>query len=297
LPCQGKGRGFESRFPLHLLWQKINCIPKRTISYTRRQFSTGQYMEALFYMKSIVQEASSVAKAVEKAVEKLGNPRDFSIKILEYPEKNFFGLTTKPAKVAVYCDEKVRKAHEPHPLVLTEKKEESVRPKNRERTEGRDYENSRQQSRDKQGYAGKRREPYNKPSMQKPQVAPEAAEDVDVSSSYEKTETKVAPQRAERTPGVVKRREPALSRWNPEIVEYAREWITHVLGDLDHAIPFTIDQDGFHIRITLERPLFGDPEHERRVLASLSLLLLETCKHVFKINLRDHRVVLVHKAQ
>ncbi|MCL4229732.1 hypothetical protein KJZ61_03545 [Candidatus Dependentiae bacterium] len=51
-------------------------------------------------MKSIIQEASSIAKAVELAWAKAGKPQQFSIKIFQESEKNFLGMTSKPAKIA-----------------------------------------------------------------------------------------------------------------------------------------------------------------------------------------------------
>ena len=51
-------------------------------------------------MKSIIQEASSIAKAVELAWIKAGKPQQFSIKIFQESEKNFLGMTSKPAKIA-----------------------------------------------------------------------------------------------------------------------------------------------------------------------------------------------------
>lgn len=52
-------------------------------------------------MKSIVQEGSTVAKAVEKALQIAGNPREFTVKVLEDAQKNFFGMTTRSAKISL----------------------------------------------------------------------------------------------------------------------------------------------------------------------------------------------------
>lgn len=57
-------------------------------------------------MKSILQEASSIAKAIEQGWVKAGKPQEFSIKILEEPQHNFIGITTRSAKVALFFNEK-----------------------------------------------------------------------------------------------------------------------------------------------------------------------------------------------
>jgi len=60
-------------------------------------------------MKSIVEEASSIVKAVEKAWLRAGKPASFQVKIFEEPQKNFFGLTVRSAKIGLFFDEKVEK--------------------------------------------------------------------------------------------------------------------------------------------------------------------------------------------
>ena len=56
-------------------------------------------------MKSIITEASSIAKAIEQSWKKTGKPQNFSVKILEEEEKNFLGMTKKPAKIAFFFEE------------------------------------------------------------------------------------------------------------------------------------------------------------------------------------------------
>ena len=56
-----------------------------------------------------MEEASSIVKALENAWKRAGSPREFSVKVLEKPEKNFFGLTTKKAKIAFLFTEEVRR--------------------------------------------------------------------------------------------------------------------------------------------------------------------------------------------
>ena len=46
-------------------------------------------------MKSIIEQASSIMKAIEKAWDQADKPKEFSIKVFEKEEKNFFGMTTK----------------------------------------------------------------------------------------------------------------------------------------------------------------------------------------------------------
>lgn len=59
-------------------------------------------------MKSIIQEASSIQKAIEQAWIKADKPREFSVRILEEPVKNFLGFTKKMAKIALFFGGQVR---------------------------------------------------------------------------------------------------------------------------------------------------------------------------------------------
>lgn len=52
-------------------------------------------------MKSMLQEAPSIIKAVEKAWIESGKPTEFTINILEKGEKNFLGLTKRYAVVSI----------------------------------------------------------------------------------------------------------------------------------------------------------------------------------------------------
>lgn len=56
-------------------------------------------------MKSLVEEASTVAKALEKAWTRAGKPQEFSVKVFEVEETNFLGFTKKSAKVGIFFEE------------------------------------------------------------------------------------------------------------------------------------------------------------------------------------------------
>lgn len=55
-------------------------------------------------MKSLIQEGSSIIKAIEKAWQNADKPTEFKIKIYEEPKYNFLGMTTKAAKVGIFFD-------------------------------------------------------------------------------------------------------------------------------------------------------------------------------------------------
>ncbi|MEX0939760.1 MAG: hypothetical protein WDZ41_00190 [Candidatus Babeliales bacterium] len=81
-------------------------------------------------MKSIMQEASSIVKAIETAWIKAGKPQEFSVKIFEEPQKNFFGMTTKSAKIGIFFDHEVgpKKYTKPRPESTQVFKQEPRKP-------------------------------------------------------------------------------------------------------------------------------------------------------------------------
>lgn len=52
-------------------------------------------------MKSILQEASNIARAVNKAWQTAGRPAEFMVKVLCEGEKNFLGLSKHPAIISL----------------------------------------------------------------------------------------------------------------------------------------------------------------------------------------------------
>lgn len=57
-------------------------------------------------MKSIMEEASSVAKAIEKGWARAGKPQEFTVKVFEEAQTSFFGLfSSKPAKIGLFFQE------------------------------------------------------------------------------------------------------------------------------------------------------------------------------------------------
>lgn len=86
-------------------------------------------------MKSIIEEASSIGKAVETAWNQAGKPSEFTVRIFEESQKNMFGFTSKPAKIAIFFEEskKHEKSHQ-HTSAAREaqKNEHHAKPKEKE---------------------------------------------------------------------------------------------------------------------------------------------------------------------
>ena len=98
-------------------------------------------------MKSLIEEASSVVKAIEKAWIRAGKPQAFSVKIFEESQTGFLGFNVKPAKVGIFFEESINRQERdqkrnPRPRAAqrprndrNERPERSSRPERNERPE------------------------------------------------------------------------------------------------------------------------------------------------------------------
>lgn len=212
-------------------------------------------------MKSVIQEASSIAKAIDQAWEKAGKPSDFSIKILEHPQKNFFGLTSHSAKVSLCFEERVqgqgrRETRMPRQQQSTKRDWATIHPS--------------QEQQPRRAQQQMRQEPR---AAQVPQERSE--------------------QREERQPE--QRMQRAQAHWEQPMIAFAEQWLKDVLKEMncDH-ITFTVEPSNAFLRFTLSHHLVDNLEKEKRMLAGMSLLMLEAIKRNFKAGLRRHRIVLTH---
>lgn len=184
-------------------------------------------------MKSIMQEASSVAKAIEQGWLKAGQPADFSIKILEQPQKNFFGLTVRPAKIAVYFDEKpTQRYHESHGQRQQQPRKIQVRELHEQpkRPEQRMHEQRSSQQR---------------PQEQRHAMTEQQPEPAQKQGQHNRFEV----------------------QWDDAMIAYAQEWLTHVLQEsYGKQVSFTIEPNNLYLRITFAGPVLDSQEKRKTAI-------------------------------
>lgn len=212
-------------------------------------------------MKSVIQEASSIAKAIDQAWEKAGKPADFSIKILEQPQKNFFGLTSHPAKVSLCFEERVQGQGR------------------------RDNRVPRQQQSNKRDWAS-----FHPSQEQQPRRAPQQMRQEPRATQAQQGRPEHREERQQE-----QRMQRPQAHWEQPMIAFAEQWLKDVLKEMncDH-ITFTVEPSNAFLRFTLSNHLVDNIEKEKRMLAGMSLLMLEAIKRNFKAGLRRHRIVLTH---
>lgn len=214
-------------------------------------------------MKSIMQEASSLSKAIEQGWVKAGQPQEFTVRILEEPQKNFFGFTVKSAKVALFFEDRKTTKIEPR----------QHEPRHEQRAQ----------------------HPSVKQRRGKEEMRTKGAIVEQPTRLRFQTEQKEREAMVSESPQQQKQRQPL---WTDEMTLAAKNWLTTTLRIMgQESTTFTIEPQRWHLRIILSNTLHKDEQKEKHLLASFATILLETLKRQFKTGLRGHKIVLTHASR
>lgn len=228
-------------------------------------------------MKSIIQKASTIQRAIEDAWNAAGKPQEFSIRILELPQKGFLGFTKHPAKIALVFEEQ----RAPRETRQREHKERSEPREVRDR-DGRHHQKGgriqREQHEPREPQRVQVRE-QREPREQREQRSNEVLKDVALESRAQP----LKPQR--RLEG----------QWSEDLVISAQKWLTDALALMGkNTVTFTTEIQSFNLLITFNIPLTSDETKEKHLFASLSTLMMASLKREYRRALRGHKIVIGH---
>ncbi len=254
-------------------------------------------------MKSIMEEASSITKAIENAWNRAGKPQEFSVKILELPKTSFFGFkTSKSAKVALFFNEQTAKIREEHP--------KQVRP-----LQGRPLVKPEQRGQARPMVRPERPErpahAQQKPDHRRPSPAqrPERPDRQEghTQPRQERQEGQ-APIRQERQEGYAQPRQDrphfraqedrneSRDSWTPEMVNAAQEWVKETLVLMGkpeiNILPYVSNN---YLKLTLDHSVANDARQEETQLKSWGNLAMESIREKTQKPLRNLRIVLESK--
>jgi predicted RNA-binding protein Jag len=263
-------------------------------------------------MKSIVEEASSIAKAIEKSWTRAGKPREFSIKIFEDAEKNFLGMTTKPAKIAIFFEESATSINAPanrtvKPQAAYEQKREhqreQPRPQASERPDRREPRQSapaqerpeRMDRQDRQERPARPDRRENEQRNQRPE-RPDRDQERNIDrnqprdTSRDMQRDQAPKSQADEATG---EKAPKRNGWTPEMVDIADLWVHGTLKAMNvgHAT-FTSHVAGNSLRYTFNKSITESEDKERLLFSSFANLILATLRSKFKREFRYLKVVL-----
>lgn len=210
-------------------------------------------------MKSIIEEASSIEKAIEKGWIRAGKPQEFLIKVLEEPKKGFLGLfTKKSAKVSLYFQERFQQDRSKRPGQFQDKRRPAMQPQRQTSGEREKSPNMQYQQQQRQRQPQQQQAQQNHPHAQQQQS-----------------------------------QQPKQAPWTPAMITACKEWINKTLNIMHKTdVPFTIEDKNYYLTVIFSKPLLADTEKTKALYRSYSYLLMQSMRNQFKKSFKGHKIII-----
>ena len=280
------------------------CLAKAKVAGSNPVSRSKKYSFFIFtqgyFMKSIIEQASSILKAIEKAWNQADKPKEFSIKIFEEEERNFFGMSTKPAKIGIFFGDKPAVHEKPTSKPRVEIKE--CRPEVRESKPS-----FAKASEDRPKATAHPQTSSAKATQSTATTKPNAinrTEHPARSTATQGTAAKPAQQpRTQNTPNKpqaesadntedIPRRTPAA--WNDTMIATTHNWLKKTLSLMNmSSIEFSSEVAGKNLKLTFNTPLIADPAHEKQLFRSFAHLIMSSLRNQYKQEIKDLKVILI----
>lgn len=262
-------------------------------------------------MKSMMEEASSVFKAIENCWSRAGKPEEFTVKILELPQKNFLGITTKAAKIALFYNQPAsaavqtveqprhkqqRQPQQEQPRAAhTQERREQRRPEQQPRPAQQRAQQAPQQAREEKTPYADRVENRVERTERRQDAPREFRNDNrhdnrrDQRSDFRSRQTQRGDQRDQRDQ---RDSRPEIS-WNQEMVEATQDWLKETLVMMDQSnINVHANYSGNFLKVELSEPIESDFRQEEVLFKSWTNLIFEVLREKFKTSTRGLRLVI-----
>lgn len=212
-------------------------------------------------------EASSILKAIEKAWADSGKPREFTIKILEEGEKNFLGLSKRPAIISI--------AFDPKKVTIEKEKTAATQQSTKWGERGRGEQQKNMGSRTP-------RKEFGKPTSTSTttSTSPRPTRE----RTFERTENK-RPLNAD----------PDFENWTEELADDVKVVLKEAVSIMGGSETFTTRLDKKMMMISFNQPVCERAEDERQLFASLSYMLIQILKKKHKKKFKGYHIILNSK--
>ncbi|MBU1007607.1 Jag N-terminal domain-containing protein [Candidatus Dependentiae bacterium] len=211
-------------------------------------------------MRSLLVQASSVERAVEKAWATAGMPTEFTIKVHDFGKKGFLGITKKPAIISI--------VYEPQRQTSISRAPQQQKPQRPQQTQ---QQRPPQQTRQP-------RQPH--------QARPEARQQRPKELLPKKTLPTQAP-----TPTPV---QPKIF-WTDTLIDDITSWLTEITKTIGLPSSFKVESDKKILTITFDSDVMPSQDEERLLFSGLSYLLIQFLKKKHKKKYQGYRLMLTSK--
>ncbi len=202
----------------------------------------------------MLQEASTVLKAIDKAWQEAGKPGEFTIKVLQVEEKNFFGFVKKSAIVSILYDPRKQ-------TVADQKKDRKSKPAAQSMPQRREHKGSNTA------------DESNRPSPKQSR------------STITEPQAHGADRSRESSRPVEER-----ATWSDNYLADVGDWLRDMMRIMGVTVPFTMTVDRQLLRIQFENAVIESADTERLLFVSLVSLLMQFLRRKYKSKLRELRV-------
>ena len=253
-------------------------------------------------MKSIICEASTMMKAVEQGWIKAGKPTEFSVKVFEQPQRNFFGLTTSLAKIGIFFLDKDKYEHggqkrpaprKPLPAHTTKSTSQGPTQKRPAPTKP-------------SGPAPKRPAPVKPPKPAPKRAEPakpsEQAQKAEIAKSLLQKPTQKKPEPAKQQKSTVENEEAQKQTknlnagWDKEMSQVAEKWLQDALAlfKKDY-VQIESKMENKKLFFTLEKPLLQEKSDSSLLFKSLASLIMQSLRTKYKKELYGFGIFITNK--
>lgn len=231
-------------------------------------------------MKSLIEEASTIGKAIETAWERAGQPQSFSVKIFENPEYGFFGMTKKYGKIAIFFDENANQGN-------SKKKNELLSADNKKTRSQKKFQNQEKDS--VRPHEKTKNDHSNAPSRGEPLTTSERS-NAKPKKEVVHASSNTAPERPKEAGA---KTHSSHYVWTDPMIEHVNNIIKEVIHLLDHSdISFNIKNEQHNLKIIFNGLLVNEAHKEYSFYKHFAHLIITALRTKFKTEFKHLRLVL-----
>lgn len=237
-------------------------------------------------MKSVLHEASSILKAIEKAWEASGKPTEFSVKILEQGEKKFWFFTSRPSIVSISFDPKhVAKTRQ---SISTSSKRPSQQ--NRSSTQENLLNGTSTPQLDSVPRNPRGRQQNPRQNAQQNQAR--SSHPTQNAQPTRQPQQPMPAQEQQRHQKQQLQSQEPIAVWTPELAAFVNKELKEILHIMRVTTPFQEKIDQKTLTITFAQSPLENKEDARLLYISLSYLLIQATKKLEKKKLRGFHLIV-----
>jgi len=218
-------------------------------------------------MKSLIEEASTIGKAIEKAWERAGKPEHFSVKICENPEYGFLGITKKYGKVVFFFEDASSQNLHNKKFQQQEKKIEKDLHQNTKNKKSRTHEAVIK----------------NEGSHSRPTTVIKTTKEIN----------SILKESNENLPKKAIKKYPQEYAWTEPMIDYVRNSIIQTVHLLERTdVSFNLKNEQQNLTVVFNGLLVHEPSKEHAFYKHFAHLLITALRTKFKTEFKHLRLVL-----